>query len=62
MNKILPKDRIRSEKVAGRQAKRWRNAGHERAPAIGQAVERSGPSPAVPRKRRGIRAPAETPP
>ena len=38
--KILPKDRIRSEKVAGKQAKRWRNAGHERAPANEVAVER----------------------
>ena len=62
MNKILPKDRIRSEKVAGRQAKRWRNAGHERAPVNELATERSGPSPATPRKRRGIRAAAETPP
>lgn len=30
--KILSKDRIRSEKGAGKQAKRWRNAGHERVP------------------------------
>lgn len=60
--KTLPKDRIRSEKGAGRQAKRWRNAGHERAPTDELAVERSGPAPPAPRKRRGIGKAAGTPP
>lgn len=59
--KILPKDRIRSEKGAGKQAKRWRNAGHERAPTNQLAEARSGPKSAV-RARLGVRKAAETPP
>lgn len=60
--KILPKDRVRSEKGSGKQAKRWRNAGHEHVPTEGQATARSGPKPAAPRKRAGIKKGGKTPP
>jgi hypothetical protein len=41
--KILSKERVRSEKGLGRQAKRWRNAGRERAPMDEMAVPKALP-------------------
>jgi hypothetical protein len=62
MKKILPKDRIRSEKGAGKQAKRWRNAGHERVPTEELTKSRSSPKRATVRTRKGISKAAGTPP
>lgn len=62
MKKILPKDRVRSEKGAGKQAKRWKNAGHERTPDERTPQARSGPKPATPRARAGVRKTRSTPP
>jgi len=62
MKKILSKDRVRSEKGSGKQAKRWRNAGHERAPTDELGKVRSAPQPIGKRLRRGVQSAAETPP
>lgn len=39
--KILSKQRVRSEKGSGKQAKRWRTAGMERAPANALPVKKA---------------------
>jgi hypothetical protein len=60
--KILSKDRVRSEKGSGKQAKRWRNAGHEHIPTNELARPRSAPQPIGKQVRRGIKSAAQTPP
>ncbi|OFV96974.1 MAG: hypothetical protein A3F68_05695 [Acidobacteria bacterium RIFCSPLOWO2_12_FULL_54_10] len=42
--KILSKERVRSEKGLGRQAKRWRNAGREQTPVDELPVPKALPT------------------